>query len=117
MTRCQQTVLPLSKARNRTLIERSQLTELANLKGPRKTKNVIEDTFEQTKNALICSHRPALPTIIETFGKYATKTIGESLKSETVLAPGEFFVLRITLGSKPRVIDYERVNLEAKLSS
>lgn len=114
-TRCQETVAPYSKAKNRTLIERSQLTELANQKGPRKTKNVIEDTFEQTKNALICSHRPALPTIIETFGKHATKTVAASLEKETVLSPGEFFVLRITLGQKPKVIDFERVYLESKL--
>ena len=115
-TRCQQTVSPYSKKTKRTLIERSQLTELANERGPRKTKNVIEDTFGQTKNALICSHRPALPTILETFSKYASKEITPALTAEKTLAPGEFFVLRVTTGPKPKIIAYERVYLESELS-
>ncbi|EIC92383.1 hypothetical protein IMCC13023_01240 [Candidatus Aquiluna sp. IMCC13023] len=115
-TRCQQTVAPYSKKTKRTLIERSQLTELANERGPRKTKNVIEDTFGQTKNALICSHRPALPTILETFSKYASKEITPALTAEKTLAPGEFFVLRVTTGPKPKIIAYERVYLESELS-
>jgi len=115
-TRCQQTVAPYSKKTKRTLIERSQLTELANERGPRKTKNVIEDTFGQTKNALICSHRPALPTILETFSKYASKEISPALKAEKTLSPGEFFVLRVTTGPKPKIIAYERIYLESALS-
>jgi 8-oxo-dGTP pyrophosphatase MutT (NUDIX family)/phosphohistidine phosphatase SixA len=115
-TRCQQTVAPYSKKTKRTLSERSQLTELANERGPRKTKNVIEDTFGQTKNALICSHRPALPTILETFSKYASKEITPALTAEKTLAPGEFFVLRVTTGPKPKIIAYERVYLESALS-
>ena len=115
-TRCQQTVAPYSKKTKRTLIERSQLTELANERGPRKTKNVIEDTFGQTKNALICSHRPALPTIIETFSKYAIKGITPALAAEKTLSPGEFFVLRVTIGPRPKIIAYERIYLESALS-
>ena len=114
-TRCQQTVAPYSKKTQRTLIERSQLTELSNQRGPRKTKNVIEDTFGQNKNALICSHRPALPTIIETFAKHATKQVSASLAEEHTLAPGEFLVLRVSMAQKPKVIAYERIYLESKL--
>ena len=115
-TRCQQTVSPYSKKTKRTLIERSQLTELANERGPRKTKNVIDDTFGQTKNALICSHRPALPTIIETFSKYAIKDVAPMLAAEKTLSPGEFFVLRVTTGTRPKIIAYERIYLESVLS-
>jgi len=113
--RCQQTVAPYSKKTKRTLIERSQLTELANERGPRKTENVIEDTFGQTKNALICTHRPALPTIIETFSKYASKDVAPMLTAEKTLAPGEFFVLRVTLGTRPKIIAYERIYLESSV--
>jgi 8-oxo-dGTP diphosphatase len=114
-TRCQQTVAPYAKMTNRTLIERSQLTELANERGPRKTKNVIEDTFGQTKNALICSHRPALPTIIETFSKHAGADIARALAGEKTLSPGEFFVLRLTTGLAPKIIAYERIDLESAI--
>lgn len=115
-TRCQQTVAPYSKATKRTLIERSQLTELSTERGPRKTKNVIEDTFGQTKNALLCSHRPALPTIIEAFTKHAKKDVSLALTEESTLSPGEFFVLRVTTSLKPKIVDYERIYLESKLS-
>ena len=108
-TRCKQTVEPYAEACGKKLISRSQLTELSNQLSPRKTTNAVEDLFAQKNTALLCSHRPALPTITKTL---ATKAQGETKKAilgAIDLAPGEFIVLRMTIGKNPRFVAQERI--------
>jgi len=38
------------------------------------------------------------------------------LAAEKTLSPGEFFVLRVTTGTRPKIIAYERIYLESVLS-
>lgn len=109
--RCEQTILPYAKATNQTVIYRSQLTELTNTLSPRKTTNVVEDLFEAKKSALVCSHRPALPTILKTLATRATSGIRDDITSSTDLSPAEFIVLRLTLGPKPKFVGFERVSI------
>lgn len=108
-TRCEQTIFPYAKATNQTLIYRSQLTELTSVLSPRKTVNVVEDLFDAKKSALICTHRPALPTILKTLATRATPDVREAIESASDLSPGEFIVLRLTLGPKPKFVGLERV--------
>lgn len=110
-SRCEHTILPYAKATNQTVIYRSQLTELTNTLSPRKTISVVEDLFESKKSALICSHRPALPTILKTLATRATSDVKEGLASSTDLSPAEFIVLRLTLGPKPKFVGFERVSI------
>lgn len=108
-TRCKDTIKPYAEACDKKLILRSQLTELSSALSPRKTTNAVEDLFDQSKSALLCSHRPALPTITKTL---ATKSQGDTKKavlSATDLAPGEFIVLRMTMGKNPKFVAWERV--------
>lgn len=109
--RCEQTILPYAKATNQTVIYRSQLTELTNALSPRKTISVVEDLFESKKSALICSHRPALPTILKTLASRSTSEVRDSLVSSFDLSPAEFVVLRLTLGPKPKFVGFERVSI------
>lgn len=107
--RCKQTVEPYAKACDKTLIARSQLTELTNSLSPRKTTRAVEDLFDRQNSALLCSHRPALPTITETLAKRACPETKPKILGATDLAPGEFAVMRLTLGKKPRFVALERV--------
>ncbi|CAB4551602.1 MAG: NUDIX domain-containing protein [Actinobacteria bacterium] len=109
-TRCEQTVAPYAKATNKKVIQRSQLTELSSTLSPRKTINAVEAVFESTKSALICSHRPALPTITKTLATRATAEIKDQLLGATSLEPGELVVLRLTISPKPKFVAIERVN-------
>jgi len=108
-TRCHQTVEPYAHATKKTLINRSQLTELSNALSPRKTKHAVEDLFDATRSALLCSHRPALPTITETLATRAVPEIRDDVLGATSLQPGEFVVLRLSLGKKPKFVAVERV--------
>jgi 8-oxo-dGTP diphosphatase len=110
-TRCDQTVQPYAKAIKQPAILRSQLTELTNTLSPRKTIGAVEDVFETKKSVLICSHRPALPTILKTLSTRATAEVKSLLLDGDGLKPAELFVLRLTLGPKPKFVALERISL------
>lgn len=109
--RCEQTIEPYAKAGKRKIIERSQLTELSSKLSPRKTKVAVEALFDQTKSALLCSHRPALPTITQTLASHAKASIKDEILGATTLNPAEFVVLRMTMGKNPKFVAIERWGL------
>lgn len=112
-SRCHQTVEPYAKACKRTLISRSQLTELSSTLSPRKTRHAVESLFDATKSALICSHRPALPTITKTLATRASGEVREAILNATTLQPAEFVVLRFSMGKRPKFVAVERVMLDS----
>jgi phosphohistidine phosphatase SixA len=109
--RCHQTVEPYAKACKKKLIERSQLTELSSTLSPRKTIHAVEDLFDATRSALLCSHRPALPTITKTLATRAKGLVKDEILAATDLEPAEFIVLRLTVGKSPRFVSTERVRI------
>jgi 8-oxo-dGTP diphosphatase len=111
-TRCDQTVEPFAKASKRKIIYRSQLTELSSVLSPRKTISAVEALFDSTKSALICSHRPALPTITKTLASRASGETREQILAATTLEPAEFIVLRLSMGKKAKFVSAERIKLE-----
>lgn len=108
-TRCKQTVEPYADAYGKKLIARSQLTELGNALSPRRTTNAVEDLFKTENSALLCSHRPALPTITKTLASKSQGETKKAIQDATDLAPGEFIVLRMTLSKNPKFVAWERV--------
>ena len=109
--RCEQTIEPYAKARKKKIIERSQLTELSSKLSPRKTKLAVEALFDESKSALLCSHRPALPTITQTLAANAKAPVREEILGATTLNPAEFVVLRMTMGKNPKFVAIERWGL------
>ncbi len=110
-SRCLNTVAPYAKKRNLKIIERSQLSELGNKKGPKRTKNVINDIIEDGRASVICSHRPALPTIFETLEKHASGELKDSLREGPALKPAEMLVIHLTSnedGKARKVVSVER---------
>lgn len=110
-SRCLNTVAPYAKKRNLKIIERSQLSELGNKKGPRRTKNVIRDIIDDGRSSVVCSHRPALPTIFETLEKYATSSQRELLREGLAIKPAEMMVIHLTAnddGKARKIVSVER---------
>ncbi|MFM6965873.1 MAG: NUDIX hydrolase [Rhodoluna sp.] len=108
--RCKTTLAPYAKRRKMKLIERSQLSELGNANGPQRTAKVIHDIIEDGRSAVICSHRPALPTIVEAVGDYATSQQLATLKETQALAPGDMTVVHLTrekAGVRRRIVSIE----------
>ena len=110
-TRCHETVAPYAEARKQKLIERHQLTELGNQKRPARTQDVVNDLLGTSKSGLMCSHRPALPSILAPFAAMASKDLRKEIEAGSTLSPAEFLVLRITLSAKPKVVGVERCSL------
>lgn len=109
--RCHATVAPYAQTRKQKLIERHQLTELGNQKRPARTQDVVNDLLGTSKSGLLCSHRPALPSILAPFADMANKDLRKEIEAGSSLAPAEFLVLRITLSAKPKVVGVERCSL------
>jgi 8-oxo-dGTP diphosphatase len=105
--RCHDTVAPYAKWAKKTLVERGQLTELSTKRKPLSTKKVVEQLLGDSKSGLICTHRPALPSVLEPLAASASKDLKSIVLDAASLHPGDFIVLRLTLGSKPRVIGAE----------
>ena len=113
--RCLDTVKPYSKSCKRKLVKRSQITEFKSKKNPKQARQLVEDVFKDTKNALVCTHRPALPEVLEAVSQHATGEMAEPIRQAAALAPSDFLVVRLSMASKPKVLDYEMVSLsEAK---
>lgn len=108
--RCETTLAPYAKRRKLKLIERSQLSELGNKNGPQRTEKVIQDLIEDGRSVAICTHRPALPTIIGVIATYGTATQALTLQASLALAPGELTVIHLTrekVALKRRIVSIE----------
>lgn len=109
--RCRSTVEPFATKRKRTIIERHQLSELGNQKGPDRTAKVVNALIGDGRSSVICSHRPALPTILAAIAKRAGKELVAEITGASNLNPGEFIVIHMArpVKDKPwRVVGVER---------
>ena len=95
--RCRTTVEPYASSRGVPIIERHQLSELGNLKGPARTKNVVHDIVESGKASVLCSHRPALPSILDELAKYGTPNQEILLHEGRALKPGHLMVVHLSV--------------------
>lgn len=104
--RCHSTLAPYARKRGLPLVERSQLSELGNKKGPKRTAKVVEAIVEDGRPAVICTHRPALPTILDALTKFGTSSHEILLNEGRALKPAEMMVIHLTWakGSKQREI-------------
>lgn len=94
--RCRSTVEPYAASRKLKVIERSQLSELGNKKGPKRTAKVVKDILDQNSPTILCSHRPALPTILETLAHLAKGLVKQEISMAGDLRPAEMLVVHIT---------------------
>jgi 8-oxo-dGTP diphosphatase len=107
-------VQPYAKKMNLPIIERSQLSESGNKKGPKRTRNVVKDIIDEGKSAVLCSHRPALPTIFSELAQLANKDLGKAIEAAADLSPAEFIVLHLAVNpdkKRRKVVAVERWGL------
>lgn len=113
--RCRDTIAPYAKANKYKIIERGQLSEVGNAKGPNRTAKVAKKLFSDARSSVLCTHRPTLPTITEVLAKYAEPKLAEIILGAKKLKPGDFIVLHLTTsGSKPRLVAVEEQSLEER---
>ena len=118
--RCYTTLEPYAKKRKKAITERHQLSEMGNKKGPRRTKNVVDDIVKHDESAVICSHRPALPTILDSLSQYAKKDLAIQIKAASDLKPAEMLVVHLASNAKKSakkarvIVSVERYSLALK---
>jgi len=108
--RCLDTVQPFTTKHKIKLVERSQLSELGAKNGPQRTHKLINNLVDTGKRVVVCSHRPALPTIIEALGEYGDKSQRKELEEALILKPADMCVVHLTQGSgkkKAKIVGIE----------
>lgn len=109
-TRCRTTLEPFAKAKKLKLIERHQLSEFGNKTGPRRTLKVVHDLVTDGSPAVICSHRPALPTVLEALAEYGSAHHAPVLAESAALSPAQMTVVHLTAkapGKKRTIVSIE----------
>jgi len=118
--RCRTTLEPFAKAKKLKLIERHQLSEFGNKTGPRRTLKVVHDLVTDGSPAVICSHRPALPTILDALAEYGTTHHRPVLAESAALAPAHMTVVHLTApqeGKKRAIVSIETYAPAAPLAA
>jgi len=108
--RCLDTVQPFKAKHKIKLVERSQLSELGAKNGPQRTHKLINNLVDTGKRVVVCSHRPALPTIIEALGEYGDKSQRKELEEALILKPADMCVVHLTQGTgkkKAKIVGIE----------
>ena len=94
--RCHQTVEPYAQSRGLMIIERSQLSEMGESKGPQRTRKMIDKVVADGRSSVLCTHRPALPTILDALSQYGTPSDEILIHQARALKPGELMVVHLT---------------------
>ncbi len=113
--RCRDTISPYAKSHRYKLIERGELSEVGNSKGPKRTAKVAKQLFTDARSSVLCTHRPALPTITEVLANFAEPELKKLILEAKALKPAEFVVLHLTTsGKKPRLVAVEHQSLSER---
>ena len=114
--RCKDTITPYAKAHRYKIIDRGELSEMGNAKGPARTAKVAKHLFADARSSVLCTHRPTLPTITQVLASYAEPKLAKLILEAKALKPGDFIVLHLTTaGKKPRLVAVESQSLDERL--
>jgi len=94
--RCLKTVEPYAAGRKMKVILRSQLSELGSARGPQRTQKVVRDLVEDNLATLVCTHRPALPSILDALSNYADAGHEIAIHEARALRPGHMMVVHLS---------------------
>nr|WP_260680596.1 hypothetical protein [Arthrobacter sp. KBS0703] len=107
--RCVATIAPYAKAADAKVKLVDALTEHRHARNPRKTAATVESLFDKQRAVVLCTHRPALPTVLNQLGVYMnTRLRGLLPGSDPYLAPGEMVICHVAHGSKSKIVAVEQ---------
>ncbi|MGY3320044.1 NUDIX hydrolase [Arthrobacter sp. TE12232] len=107
--RCVATIAPYAKAADAKVKLNEALTEHRHGRSPHKTAAAVEALFDKQRAVALCTHRPALPTVLKQLEKHMNSRLRDELpSSDPYLAPGEMIVCHVAHGNKNKVVAVER---------
>ncbi|BAV88939.1 MutT1 [Rothia aeria] len=94
--RCVQTVAPYVNEYSLTVKEKKSLSEAGAERHPKRTAKTIASLFEKGTPALVCTHRPVLPVVLDAVAEHLlTKKQKEHLPAkDPYLEPGTYWCFR-----------------------
>jgi 8-oxo-dGTP diphosphatase len=102
-------VAPYAKATGAKVRMSEALTEHRHERSPKKTAGTIEGLFDKQRSVAVCTHRPALPTVLAQLAKHMPSRLADLLPSEDpYLSPGEVLVCHVAWAKKSKVVAVER---------
>ena len=107
--RCVATVAPYAKASGAKVKLVEALTEHRHHRSPKKTAGVVEALFDKQRTVVVCTHRPALPTVLRQVAEHMPARLASLLPAkEPYLAPGEAVVCHVANGGKHKIVAVEQ---------
>lgn len=107
--RCVSTVAPYAKATGAKVKLVDALTEQRHARTPKKTAAVVGTVLDKQQPVVVCTHRPALPTMFGQLGKYMPGRLRALLPdSDPYLTPGELVVCHVAAGDNHRIVAVEQ---------
>jgi len=109
--RCAATVRPYIVAAGLKPWLSDNLTERDHEKSPARVAATVLQLLSGKKSAVLCTHRPVLPTVLDVLGQHANRAVADSLPSrDPFLNPGEALVAHVARTPKgPRVVAVELI--------
>ncbi len=107
--RCVSTVAPYARATGAKVKLVDALTEHRHARTPKKTAGVVTAALDKRQPVVVCTHRPALATVLGELGKHMPGRLRALLpESDPYLSPGEMVVCHVAAGTKNRVVAVEQ---------
>ncbi|WP_422933950.1 NUDIX hydrolase [Sinomonas sp. P47F7] len=110
--RCVDTVRPyIAAANGRVKVKLDEkLTEASHKRKPDRAAATVDRLFDKAKSAVLCTHRPVLPTVLAAFALRCEPGIDAELPTEDpYLTPGELIVFHVPVAGAPRVVVTEQL--------
>ena len=110
--RCAATVQPYLNASGLKAWYSDNMTEREHEKSPARVAATVLQLLSGKKSAVLCTHRPVLPTALDVLGQHAKRSVADMLPSEDpFLNPGDALVAHVARTDKgPRVVAVEVVS-------
>ncbi len=93
--RCTDTVAPFISNNEVRVVQRSLLSERGAKLSPKRTAKLVRKFAKRKGGVVICSHRPALPTILNAISAFGDEEQQGLLKQAQAMKPGELYVIHL----------------------
>ena len=109
--RCAATVAPYLEATGLKPWYSDNLTEREHEKSPARVAATVLQLLNGKKSAVLCTHRPVMPTVLDVLSQHAKRSVADSLpNADPFLNPGDALVAHVARTDKgPRVVAVEVV--------
>ncbi|KQY24114.1 NUDIX hydrolase [Cellulomonas sp. Root485] len=107
--RCVSTVAPYAAAAQVAAEVLPVLTEAEHSTSPARVAAEVLQLLEQTGDAVLCTHRPVLPTVVDVLAQHARRSVADALPAaDPFLHPAQVLVAHVAQTPKgPRVVATE----------